>query len=317
MRFLASRYFFPGLGIFRSSLPDDVDAHRAGRSGDAVHRCFHRAGGHVRHLRLRDLLELLAGELTDLLLPRLVRPGPLLLLGVQPERLLDEDGGGRRLHDEGEGAVRVDGDEDRDDEAFLRLRLGGGVELLAEAHDVDAVLAERRPDRRRRVRLAGGKLELDESGDLLRHPSLLRWSQRPERALLPHAPRVRAPPVAGNAGSSCSQVFSTCMKSSSTGVARPKMETSTRTRPLSGFTSSTVPLKLGSGPSPTRRLSPSPNSPLGFGFSAPSESWVVRRAISCSLTAGGLVVLTTNPVIFGVFFTRCQVRSLSSIWTRM
>src|SRR5712672_2119537 len=107
------------------------------------------------------------------------------------------------------------------------------------------------------------------------------------------------------------------MKSSSTGVARPKIETSTRTRPLSGFTSSTVPLKFENGPSTTRTLSPSSNSTFGFGFSAPSESWVVSRAISCSLTAGGLVALPTNPVIFGVFFTKCQVRSFSSMWTRM
>src|SRR6266403_1463583 len=112
-------------------------------------------------------------------------------------------------------------------------------------------------------------------------------------------------------------VFSTCMKSSSTGVARPKIETSTRTRPLSGFTSSTVPLKFENGPSTTRTLSPSSNSTFGLGFRAPSLSWVVSRAISCSLTAGGLVALPTNPVIFGVFFTRCQVRSLSSICTRM
>src|SRR5712672_3368900 len=107
------------------------------------------------------------------------------------------------------------------------------------------------------------------------------------------------------------------MKSSSTGVARPKIETSTRTRPLSGFTSSTVPLKLENGPSTTRTLSPSSNSTFGFGFSAPSLSCVVSRAISCSLTAGGLVALPTNPVILGVFFTRCQVRSFSSICTRM
>src|SRR2546426_116474 len=107
------------------------------------------------------------------------------------------------------------------------------------------------------------------------------------------------------------------MKSSSPGVARPKMETSPRTRPLSGFTSSTVPLKFENGPSTTRTLSPSSNSTFGLGFSAPSESCVVSRAISCSLTAGGLVALPTKPVILGVFFTRCQVRSFSSICTRM
>ena len=36
------------------------------------------------------------------------------------------------------------------------------VEGLAELHDVDAVLAERRADRRRRVRLPAGNLELDD-----------------------------------------------------------------------------------------------------------------------------------------------------------
>ena len=36
------------------------------------------------------------------------------------------------------------------------------------------------------------------------------------------------------------QAFSTCVKSSSTGVARPKMETRTFTFCLSGFTSCTV-----------------------------------------------------------------------------
>ena len=50
-----------------------------------------------------------------------------------------------------------------------RLRLGAGVEALAELHDVDAVLAERRPDRRGRVRLAAGDLELDQSENFLRH----------------------------------------------------------------------------------------------------------------------------------------------------
>src|SRR6267143_780758 len=104
------------------------------------------------------------------------------------------------------------------------------------------------------------------------------------------------------------------MKSSSTGVARPKMETSTLTRPLSGFTSSTVPLKLENGPSTTRTLSPSSNSTFGFGFRAPSLSWVVSRAISCSLTAGGLVALPTNPVILGVSFT---ISTTFSIGIRM
>ena len=46
----------------------------------------------------------------------------------------------------------------------MRPVLVGGlrVERLAELHDVDAVLAERRADRRRRVGLPGGDLELDQ-----------------------------------------------------------------------------------------------------------------------------------------------------------
>src|SRR5262249_47474245 len=82
-------------------------------------------------------------------------------------RLLQQDRRGRRLGDEGERAVVIDRDDDRDDEVVLHLRLGAGVEALAELHDVDAVLTERGTDRRRRIRFAGGNLQLDETSDLL------------------------------------------------------------------------------------------------------------------------------------------------------
>lgn len=49
---------------------------------------------------------------------------------------------------------------------------------------------------------------------------------------------------------------STCSNSSSTGVARPKMETPTFTRPRSKSSSSTRPLKEANGPSSTLTLSP-------------------------------------------------------------
>src|SRR5271170_3742361 len=61
-------------------------------------------------------------------------------------------------------------------------------------------------------------------------------------------------------GSLSFQAFSTCTKSSSTGVARPKIEIRTRTLPFSGFTSSTVPLKSWKGPSTTLIASPTSNS---------------------------------------------------------
>ena len=54
----------------------------------------------------------------------------------------------------------------------------------------------------------------------------------------------------------CYFTSSTCSNSSSTGVARPKMDTETFTRPRSKSSSSTSPLKLANGPSSTLTLSP-------------------------------------------------------------
>ena len=65
-----------------------------------------------------------------------------------------------------------------------------------------------------------------------------------------------------------SQIFSTCKKSNSTGVARPKIVTITFNVFLSRFTSSTTPLKLVNGPSLIRTCSPFSNMYFGFGFSA-------------------------------------------------
>ena len=50
---------------------------------------------------------------------------------------------------------------------FLVLR--AGVKALAEFHDVQTALTERRADRRRRIRRAGRHLELDLPRNLLRH----------------------------------------------------------------------------------------------------------------------------------------------------
>jgi len=56
--------------------------------------------------------------------------------------------------------------------AQLREIAGGGVERLAEIHDVDAALAQSRADRRRWIGGARGHLELDIARYLLRHFSL-------------------------------------------------------------------------------------------------------------------------------------------------
>src|SRR5690606_26524300 len=77
----------------------------------------------------------------------------------------------RRLGDEGEALVLVDGDHRRQGRT-LAEGLRPGVELLAEAHDVDAALTKRRADGRRRGRSAGGHLQLDVAENLLGHWSL-------------------------------------------------------------------------------------------------------------------------------------------------
>src|SRR6202007_3289790 len=88
--------------------------------------------------------------------------------GLNAHRLLDVEGRRRGLRDEGEGLVLVDRDHGRQGRALLLL-LGAGVELLAEAHDVDAALTQRRTDRRRGRRGARRHLQLDIAQNLLGH----------------------------------------------------------------------------------------------------------------------------------------------------
>src|SRR4029078_3877358 len=98
------------------------------------------------------------------------------------------------------------------------------VVLLDELTHVDAVRAERGADRRRGRGLARRDLDPDDRLDLLRHSYFTS--------------------------------FSICRKSSSTGVSRPKIETSTLTLLRSGFTSSTTPRRSVNGPSLTRTAYP-------------------------------------------------------------
>src|SRR3954453_15355511 len=128
-----------------SSALHNLEAHRAGRAFDDLRRRVEVVRVEVLHLDLRDLAQLRA---LDRARARLVRLGRTRL---DLRRLLQEEGGGRSLGREGEAAGRRDGEDRRDRGALLEL-LRGGVERLAEFHDVDAALAERRTDWRRRVR---------------------------------------------------------------------------------------------------------------------------------------------------------------------
>src|SRR5262249_13006333 len=198
---------------------------------------------------------------------------------LEVQRLLDQYRGGRRLRDERERAILEDGDLDRDDAAVL-LR-GLRVERLAKLHDVDAVLAERRADRGRRIGLASRDLELDQCQNLLRHQSIfLTWS-----------------------------------KPSSTGTWRSKMSTSTFSFCPSGLTSTISPSKSESGPEVTFTDSPSENS-TWVRRRSPVAAPVCRiRSASPCGSGTGLEPAPTKPVTPGVFFTTVQASSFRSMFT--
>src|SRR2546421_52576 len=81
-----------------------------GGTFDGANRRLEIGGVEVRQLELRDLAHLSLGDLADLVLVRLARA----LFDLR--RLLQEDRRGWRLGDEGERAIVVDGDDDRNDQ---------------------------------------------------------------------------------------------------------------------------------------------------------------------------------------------------------
>src|SRR5260370_29812886 len=121
----------------------------------------------VRHLLLGGLLDRLLGRPADDL--RADRLGARF----DARGLLEEIAHRRGLGDEYEATVLEHGDDHRNRHAGFHL-LRTRVELLAELHDVDALLTERGPDRRRRIGLASRHLQLDVSLNFLGHacPSL-------------------------------------------------------------------------------------------------------------------------------------------------
>src|SRR5688572_25707359 len=158
-----------------------VHAHGPGAACDRAHRGVEIRGRQVRRLGLRDLFELLARDLAHL---RGVGRAAALL---DADRLADQHRRRRRLHDESEAAIRIHGDDHRDRQVLFHL-LRGSVELLAEFHDVHALLTERGPDRRRGVGCACRYLQLDVAVYLLCHDYLPPGCKRPGLiARTPHA----------------------------------------------------------------------------------------------------------------------------------
>src|SRR5579883_2385342 len=221
----AGSFSFQTFSRFVSRVISDalhIDAHAAGAARDGAHCRIEIRRGEIRLLELGDVLELLARDLADL---RRVRCRAALR---NAERLGDQHRSGRRLQHEGEAAIAVHGDHDRRRQTLfqaLRLRIEG----LAELHDVDALLTERGTHGRAGVRLPGRDLQFDVTGDFLGHCSnsfpIAGGYRRPRPQR--EAPRVFAPSPVARVSGACSQPFSTCEKSSSTGVERPRICTAT------------------------------------------------------------------------------------------
>src|SRR6266704_5246544 len=114
-------------GVRRLAL-HDIDAHAAGGALDDPHRGVDGVRVEVHQLGLRDLAPLLLRDLADLVLVRHRRRLR------DARRALEQHGRRRRLHDEGEGPVLVDGHDDRYGDLHPPAL---GVDVLHRALEVD------------------------------------------------------------------------------------------------------------------------------------------------------------------------------------
>src|SRR6185437_9371066 len=246
---------------------------------------FDRKAVEIGHLELGNFLDLLFGDRPDLILVRLRRSLR------QTHGSLYQDGNRRSFGDERERAIRIDRNHNRNDQPLLVFCRRFCVERLAEFHDVHALGSEGGAYGGRRRRLAGRDLQLNLSSNLLSH------------FYSPYVPASRA----------LAYIFSTCRKSSSTGVERPKIVTMTRSVLRSVLTSSTLPEKFVKGPSTILTVSFFSNVSFGRGRSA-LDCCRYRTAFTSSAVNGtGFVPPPTNPVTRGVDFTACQSSSSISI----
>src|SRR5262245_57624240 len=142
-------------------------------------------------------------------------------------------------------------------------------------------------DRDRHLEAPGGLVDLGDGSAKCRE----RAAAHPHQLLDPQRRRPR-------------HSFSTWPNSSSTGVARPKIDTATLSRERLSSTSSTVPLNEANGPSDTRTCSPTSKDTAGFGRSMPSATWLRMRCASASEIGIGLLSAPRKPVTFGVFLIR-------------
>src|SRR5690554_2558327 len=142
-----------------------VEAHTTGTTRDSTHRSIKISGRQIGLLGLGNLFELLAGHAAHLVLVRLARTG------LDTCYLFQQYRSWRRLGNKGEATVGVDSDHHRCGQPCLNI-LSRCVERLAELHDINTVLTQRRAHGGARVGFTGCDLQLDVSLNFLGHDGL-------------------------------------------------------------------------------------------------------------------------------------------------
>src|SRR6266851_10473583 len=167
----AARYFLPCLAISSSSSALNLNAHAPRGAFDHAHRGLDVVGIQVFHFRFGDLAHLGPPDRPG------VRAAGRTAALIDARGFLDQICRWRRLGDKAERAILEDRDQRGDDHA--RLSGGALVVLLQERHHVDAMLSQRRADRRRGRGFARGQLQGDDGFDLFRHRVLFPGGDPP------------------------------------------------------------------------------------------------------------------------------------------
>src|SRR6478672_4970962 len=140
---------------------------------------------------------------------------------------------------------------------------------------------------------------------------------------------VSAAPSGGRGLQPLAQILATWLNESSTGVSRPKMETSTLSFWVSGLISEIVAGRVSKGPSMTVTDSPTSKSTTRTSLGAPVPDAAAPSAPAAASKVGASIVKTssidsgtgwcalpTNPVTPGVWRTAPQLSSVRSMRTR-
>src|SRR5579872_289404 len=156
----------PPSAVLRSKAPqlsNDFNPHRPRRPAHTLHRRIHGRRIQIRHLLLRNILNLLQRDLSHF-----VFVGSARSL-CNARRPLQQNRSRRSLSDERKRAVVINRDHHWNNQPFEFLLAGASVELLAEFHDVDLRLSKRRTNWRRRRRLARRNLQFHRTRNFFRH----------------------------------------------------------------------------------------------------------------------------------------------------